>query len=122
VETWTLVTDPGFLEKACDVADVSRLAPVATGGPAGSSSSDVDVSAVDVAGLSWVFTQCSPLSSSEFIREARDRGVDLNEFKLRQLYKHGVLVPLVMVTATRQTDPRLVAGQNQRRAAPGLWS
>lgn len=76
-------------------------------------------SAVDVAGLPWVFTQNNPLSGSELIRAARDRGVDLDELKLRQLYKRGVLAPLVMVTGTRQTDPRPVTGPEP--PARGTW-
>ena len=91
-----------------------------TGGTADSSpGKHAHASAVDIAGLPWVFTQHNPLSSSEFIRAAKDRGVDLNELKLRQLYKRGVLAPLVMLTATSQADPRPVTGPEP--AARGTW-
>jgi hypothetical protein len=73
-----------------------------------------DISAVDVVALPWVFTQHQPLSTSEFIRAAKDRGIDLDELKLRQLYKHGVLTPFVMITDARQTGPRPISEKEPR--------
>jgi hypothetical protein len=91
-----------------------------TGDPAASGSGErAHASAVDVARLPWAFTQQNPLSTSEFIRAAKDRGVDLNELMLRQLYKRGVLAPLVMLTATSQADPQPVTGPEP--AARGTW-
>jgi hypothetical protein len=72
------------------------------------------VSSLEVAALSWVFTQHHPLSTSEFIRKAKDRGVRLDERMLRQLYKQRVLVPLVAVTSTRRTEPRALAQPEPR--------
>jgi hypothetical protein len=76
-------------------------------------------SAVDVARLPWAFTQQDPLSIGEFIRAAKDRGVDLNELKLRQLYKRGVLAPLVVLTATSRAAPQPVTGPEP--ATRGTW-
>ena len=45
--------------------------------------------------------------------------MDLDELKLRQLYKRGVLIPLVMLTAATQTDPGPVTGPEP--AARGTW-
>jgi hypothetical protein len=72
------------------------------------------VSSLEVAALPWVFTQHHPLSTSEFIRKAKDRGVRLDELMLRQLYKQRVLIPLVAVTSTRQTEPRTPAHPEPR--------
>lgn len=88
--------------------------------PAASGSSEPTcASAVNVVGLPWAFTQQSPLSTGEFIRAAKDRGVDLNELKLRQLYKRGVLAPFVMLTATGQADPQPLTGPEP--ATRGTW-
>lgn len=80
---------------------------------------DRDISSLDVVALPWVFTQHQPLSTSEFIRAARDRGVDLNKLQLRQLYKRGLLIPFVMLTGTQQTCPRPVTAPEP--AARGTW-
>jgi hypothetical protein len=78
------------------------------------------VSSLEVAALSWVFTQHHPLGTSEFIRKAKDRGVRLDERMLRQLYKQRVLVPLVAVTSTRRTEPRALAQQPEPRSGGTL--
>lgn len=106
--------------KVADVVGLGKLAIMSAGGTAGSGLGEhTCLSAVDVAGLPWAFTQQHPLSSGEFIRAARDRGVDLDELTLRQLYKHRVLVPFVMVTDTRQGEPRAVA--EPEPPAHGTW-
>jgi hypothetical protein len=69
-------------------------------GENGDHSEGIALSSLEVAALPWVFTQHYPLSTSEFIRKARDRGVRLDELMLRQLYKRRVLIPLVAVTST----------------------
>lgn len=62
------------------------------------------MSSVDVAVMPWAFTQHQPLSSSEFISQAKRRGFDLDVGVLRELYRHGVLVPFAYVTS-RQVGP-----------------
>jgi hypothetical protein len=54
--------------------------------------------AVDVASMPWVFTQHLPLYTSEFIDEAKKRGITLDLSTLRELYRHGLLVPFVELT------------------------
>ncbi len=65
--------------------------------------------ALRVASMPWSFTQCYPLSSIDFIREARRRGFDLDHKVLRELYRIGLLVPLVAIRA-RRVSPQLVPG------------
>ena len=72
------------------------------------------ISSIEVAALPWVFTQHQPLSTSEFIRKAKERGVRLDELMLRQLYKQRVLMPLVAVTATRRVEPQSPAQPEPR--------
>jgi hypothetical protein len=61
------------------------------------------VSSVAVASLPWAFTQNGPLSTSDFISEAKRRGFDFDLSALRELYRHGLVVPFVYVS------PRLAA-------------
>src|SRR6185437_12556088 len=65
----------------------------------------LEVSSVEIAAIPWVFTQHQPLDANDFIRQAKDRGVDLDLLKLRQLYKVGVLVPLVSLTSQPKSTP-----------------
>jgi hypothetical protein len=83
-------------------------------GENGDHSEGIALSSLEVAVLPWVFTQHYPLSTSEFIRKAKDRGVRLDEPMLRQLYKQRVLIPLVAVTSTRRTEPRTLAQPEPR--------
>lgn len=62
------------------------------------------VSSVVVAGMPWSFTQRHPLDSEEFIREAKRRGVDLDASTLRELYRHGVLSPFLVIRHRRVTE------------------
>src|SRR5216683_2991033 len=62
-------------------------------GENGDHSEGIALSSLEVAALPWVFTQHYPLSTSEFIRKAKDRGVRLDELMLRQLYKQRVSHP-----------------------------
>ena len=55
------------------------------------------LSSLSVVSMPWVFTQHQPLSTSQFIDEAKRRGVDLDTSALRQLYRRGVLVPFLYV-------------------------
>jgi hypothetical protein len=54
--------------------------------------------AIDVASMPWAFTQHQPLDTSAFIAEAEKRGVDLDIPTLRELYRHGLLIPFVQIT------------------------
>jgi hypothetical protein len=58
-------------------------------------------SSVDVAGLPWAFTQSHPLNTSDFISEAKRRGFDFDLSILRELYRHGLVVPFVYVSSRR---------------------
>lgn len=65
--------------------------------------------ALRVAAMPWSFTQRHPLSSADFIREAKRRGFDLDHIVLRELYRIGLLAPFVAIRA-RRVSPRLVTG------------
>lgn len=47
--------------------------------------------------MPWVFTQHHPLDTSEFIREAKSRGFDLDLTVLHDLYRYRLLMPFVYV-------------------------
>ncbi|MEU0277046.1 hypothetical protein [Streptomyces sp. NPDC006195] len=79
------------------------------------------VSALDVVSLPWVFTQHHPLDSKDFIRQAKDRGVNLDERKLRELYRQGLLIPIVAVTSRRKTEPRFMEEPEPQRAGTLLY-
>lgn len=66
-----------------------------------------ELSSLETVALPWIFTQRHPLDTRDVIRQAKDRGLDLDELKLRQLYRHRLLVPMVAVTARQHTEPRL---------------
>jgi len=55
--------------------------------------------------LPWAFTQHHPLGTADFIRAAKERGVELTERMLRQLYRQRVLIPMVAVTNRRHAEP-----------------
>ncbi|MGW4059727.1 hypothetical protein ACWEGE_15685 [Amycolatopsis sp. NPDC004747] len=61
-----------------------------------SSSGDVP-SALAAVSMPWVFTQRDPLKLSDFISEAKRRGYDLDDATMRELYRHGLLVPFVAI-------------------------
>lgn len=66
------------------------------------------LSSLAVVSMPWVFTQHQPLSASQFIDEAKRRGVDLDTSALRQLYRHSVLIPFLYV-GNRAVGPVLAA-------------
>jgi hypothetical protein len=80
-----------------------------------------NISALDVVALPWVFTQHHPLDTNDFIRCAKDRGVDLDVLKLRELYRQRVLIPLVAVTSRRTTEPRILTQPEPQRAGTRLY-
>ena len=51
--------------------------------------------------MPWAFTQHQPLGTGDFISEAKRRGFDLDPSMLRELYRHGLLVPFVYVSDRR---------------------
>src|SRR5207253_2594984 len=51
----------------------------------------------------------------------KDRGVDLDMLKLRQLYKHRVLIPMIEVTARRHAEPRILEQHEPQRAGTRLY-
>ncbi len=61
--------------------------------------------AVDVASLPWIFTQGHPLDTSSFIDEAKKRGIELDLWTLRELYRHGLLIPFVELTWRPVREP-----------------
>ena len=67
-----------------------------------------------VAALPWVFTQSKPLDTDDVIREAKRRGVVLDERILRALYLSGELQPLLEVQSRRT-----LALDRQGRDEPG---
>ncbi|HEX2086452.1 MAG TPA: hypothetical protein VHF89_12270 [Solirubrobacteraceae bacterium] len=70
--------------------------------------------AVDLIELPFAFTQLRPLMPSQFIGEARKRGVPLDEHQLEALHRLRLLPPFLRVqrdgraiAALRRSDPRL---------------
>ncbi len=61
-------------------------------------------SPVDVASVPWAFTQHHPMDTADVVKEAERRGVSLDPSTLRELYKHGLLVPFLYVN-NRQVGP-----------------
>lgn len=68
------------------------------------------VTAVDVASMPWVFTQNHPLDTSSFINEAQKRSIELDLWTLRELYRHGLLIPFVELTYRPIRAPSKPAG------------
>ncbi len=66
-----------------------------------------DVSALEVISLPWIATQRRLLDTNDFLRQAKNRGANLNALLLRQLYKHRILIPLVEVTDRRYYEPQV---------------
>jgi hypothetical protein len=66
---------------------------------------------VDATRLPWAFSQQPLLTSAEFCRVARDRGlgaaggITLDEATLRALYRLDLVKPLLEVRARRVRDP-----------------
>ena len=56
----------------------------------------------------WVFTQSHPLTTSDFINEAKELGIDLDSATLRELYRRGYVRPLVELMTRAVTTPREV--------------
>src|ERR1700761_8201508 len=71
--------------------------------------------------MPWVFTQAHPLETRTFIDEAKQRGFDLDLTTLRELYRHGLLVPFVEVTYRPVREPANPTVRNLSRAAPDSW-
>ena len=64
----------------------------------------IAVSSVEVASLPWAFTQQHVLGTEQVISEAKRRSFVLDVSTLRELYRHGLLVPFVY-TSNRQVGP-----------------
>src|SRR5213595_963223 len=68
------------------------------------------MNAVTSVGLPWTFSQ-QPLDqppllqSADFCRAARDRGITIDKAVLRELYRLGLLLPLLEVRARRVRSP-----------------
>ncbi len=77
-------------------------------------------SSITMLSLPWVFSQRHPLDTSDFIREAERRGFDLDLSTLRELYRHGLLAPLVAIHDRRVGEPIKVAGTEPERAVTRL--
>jgi hypothetical protein len=70
--------------------------------------------------MPWAFSQQHPLDTAEFIREAEKRGVRLDAPALRELYRVGVLVPLVTVTTRPVRPPAPIDAHEPVRAGTRL--
>jgi antitoxin component HigA of HigAB toxin-antitoxin module len=55
--------------------------------------------------MPWVFSQSHLLDTDSFIEEAGKRGVTLDHPALRELYRRGLLMPLVELTARQVCTP-----------------
>ncbi|MET7395959.1 hypothetical protein ABZS66_20945 [Dactylosporangium sp. NPDC005572] len=62
-------------------------------------------SSLDILGRPWVFSQRIPLDTKKLLDEAKRRGVGLDLAGLRELYRLGVLAPLVELTSRRVGEP-----------------
>ena len=66
-----------------------------------------------------MFTQSHPLSTSDFIREAKRRGFDFDLPILRELYRHSLVVPFAYVSPRQVSPiPALITGEPYPR---GSW-
>lgn len=63
------------------------------------------LSALTVASTPWVFTQRHPLNLDGFIGEAKRRGFKLDASVLRELYRHRLLVPFILIQDRRISEP-----------------
>lgn len=64
-----------------------------------------ELDAMAIAQEPWLFVHSSPLSTSDFISAAGDRGVDLSIEALRGLARHRLLVPMFAVHDQPCRDP-----------------
>lgn len=64
-------------------------------------SASAPATALTVMSSPWVFTQRHPLDTSDLVKEAKERGVNIDEAMLRLLYRHRLLVPFVAVAGRR---------------------
>ena len=69
--------------------------------------------------MPWVFTESHPLDTSSFIDEAKKRGIELDLWMLRELYRHGLLIPFVELTyrpirePSKPDGPEPIAGSSR---------
>jgi hypothetical protein len=59
------------------------------------------LTALDILKFPLAFTQSPPVTTADFVSKAKDRGLSLDTALLRELYRHGDLVPLLEVKARR---------------------
>jgi hypothetical protein len=59
--------------------------------------------------MPWVFSQSHPLTTSSVVGEAKKRGVLLDSWTLRELYRQGDLVPIAEVTSRAVRPPAGIA-------------
>ena len=77
-------------------------------------------STAEIASLPWTFTQSAPLDSDDFLREANRRNLDLDISMLRELYRHGILVPFVAVRSRQVGQPSPATSFEPQRAGTRL--
>lgn len=83
----------------------------------GDSAAELSIcSPLTVTSMPWTFSQRHLLDTSDFIREAERRGCKLDLSTLRELYRHGLLVPFVAIRDRRASDPIPLTDAEKRRA------
>lgn len=76
--------------------------------------------AIEIASKPWALTQEQPLTTKMFIDEAKKRGVDLDVASLRELYRHRLLIPFVMIV-DRPLRPPSVPEEPDRSPFGSTW-
>jgi hypothetical protein len=59
------------------------------------------LAALDILKFPLAFTQSPPVTTADFVSKAKERGLPLDTALLRELYRHGDLVPLLEISARR---------------------
>ncbi len=65
--------------------------------------------------MPWTFSQRHPLDTNDFVSEAERRGCKLDLSTLRELYRHGLLAPFVVVRDSHCSDPIPLTEAEERR-------
>lgn len=76
--------------------------------------------AIEIASKPWALTQQQPLTTRMFIDEAKKRGFDLDIPTLRELYRHRLLVPFVMIV-DRPVRPPFVPEEPDSSPFGSTW-
>ena len=83
-----------------------------SGGP-GRLPADFQASTLQLLDQQFAFSQTGLLTASQFLDEARKRGVRLNRSELEQLHRRRILVPLYRIHVRPVSEPKVGAPSQQ---------